>query len=56
MTGLMNALHKALDIFFLPFDSIAPFWGMLVVSAVTRDPNPDRAEDFLSTARGKGGA
>lgn len=35
MSAILNAIHDALDVFFIPFEAIAPFWGMLAVSLVT---------------------
>ena len=35
MMSFLNTLHRALDVFFKPFERFDPFWGMLVVSAVT---------------------
>jgi hypothetical protein len=35
MVNIINAIQKALDLFFVPFNRLEPFWGMLAVSAVT---------------------
>jgi len=35
MSAILNAVHAALDVFFIPFEAMAPFWGMLAVSLVT---------------------
>ncbi len=35
MTAIINILHRAFDLFFVPFARLDPFWGMLAVSAVT---------------------
>lgn len=32
---IVNKIHSILDYFFVPFQGIAPFWGMLVISFVT---------------------
>ena len=35
MISIMNMMMRALDLFFIPFERLAPFWGMLAISAVT---------------------
>ncbi len=35
MSAILNAIHAVLDVFFIPFEAIAPFWGMLAISLVT---------------------
>ena len=35
MSAVINSLHKAFDVFFIPFGNMDPFWGMLTISAVT---------------------
>lgn len=35
MIGLINVLHRALDVFFIPFGRLDPFWGMFAISAIT---------------------
>jgi len=35
MFAFNNALAKLFDLFYLPFKSAHPFWGLLAMSAVT---------------------
>ena len=35
MVGALNGIHRALDLLFLPFAKLNPFWGLFAISIVT---------------------